>query len=1195
MRNKLTLFIGLLLLAFAVNAQKAIEPVKLDGVVLNSSEYAVEFDKAIAEDFEGDFLPFGWSETAIARTWGRSSNPTFQINGFSALIGQDINDPEEMLITPPLTLDGSVTTFSYNAAGVNNEFGLGSSILVFKYKLVGDATWTVLGDTIDFANGEAAQLVEHDISGLANGDYQFAFCASSTFDYLTFTGYVLIDDVNGPDISADVKTITINITNSETTDPVEGVEFAFADQVRFTNETGTALFGVLDGTYDWSGTTYGYYDISGTGVAVTADATIDLTMDPMPVVYFTVTDGMDSLEGVTIEMDAQTMLTDAGGQAMFSVANEGGDYDYTASFAGYFDVTGTATVGNIGDTLVVDLAMDEQPVAHFAVTDGTDPIEGANIAIFGENLTTDAAGMAMISLPTVDSTYEYTATAAGFFDSTATVTVGNIGDTTVVDLAMVALPRYTVTFNVTDGTSALEGATIDIAGEMLTSDASGVATIDLYDGEWPWMAMKDGYFETMDTVTVAGAAVSVDVTLIIAPAGIVYYAEDFEAYTVGDNLAVVNPTNWATWSDDPGSAEDAVIADAFALDGDNSAYISEGNDMVLKLGNQTSGKFMISYYMLMEAGNEGYYNVQQTEVPGTKWMYDVYFDGDGTGRLSIDQTDTATFVYPEAKWFLVSQVIDLDNDRASLVIDGEWVLSWMYSQDGDPGHLELGGFNFYGAAGVNYYLDNLEFKQIIFTDDFEAYTVGDLVAENSDVWETWSGAAGGGADDAAVSDDYAKSAMNSMVINDGGNDDMVLPLGNLTEGKYYVEFDVLVESGGFEGYYNFQKYEVPGTEWAFDVYFYTDGTGEVDAAGSTATFNYNQDEFNHMGHYFDLDADMAYVYVNGAMVYSWQYSLDQDGVASIAQLGGIDFYAWSDPEGDATGQSYIDDVVFGPYEFLPVEITGSTITFTVTDMGTTDPIEGATVEINGEMLTTDASGVATIELFDGSYDYAIMATDYLTIEGTAVVDGADLAIDAAMERLYHVTFNIDMTNAPIGEFDPEAHRLWITGATADGTGGIGNFDPWPNTHIPALELMDDDSDMTYTVTIIDVYPNDYEYRYVVTQTTPFVVSKFPAEGEAPLTFTVADQHITIDDAWVGVDDVSSLSDFTIYPNPTKGVVTIATQNQCEVTVMNAVGQVVLNRVVNNNETLDLSNQTQGVYFVTAKTNDATKTLRLVVE
>ena len=36
-----------------------------------------------------------------------------------------------------------------------------------------------------------------------------------------------------------------------------------------------------------------------------------------------------------------------------------------------------------------------------------------------------------------------------------------------------------------------------------------------------------------------------------------------------------------------------------------------------------------------------------------------------------------------------------------------------------------------------------------YDDDFESYTAGDLIAQSSNVWEAWSGASGGGADDAS--------------------------------------------------------------------------------------------------------------------------------------------------------------------------------------------------------------------------------------------------------------------------------------------------------------------------------------------------------------------------------------------------------------------------------------------------------------
>ncbi|WP_057953762.1 carboxypeptidase regulatory-like domain-containing protein [Salinivirga cyanobacteriivorans] len=72
---------------------------------------------------------------------------------------------------------------------------------------------------------------------------------------------------------------------------------------------------------------------------------------------------------------------------------------------------------------------------------------------------------------------------------------------------------YTVTFNVTDGTNALEGVTVGINGETLTTGANGEAVIDLANGTYPYTANLDGYEEATGDVIVDGAAQTVNVTL----------------------------------------------------------------------------------------------------------------------------------------------------------------------------------------------------------------------------------------------------------------------------------------------------------------------------------------------------------------------------------------------------------------------------------------------------------------------------------------------------------------------------------------------------------------------------------------------------------------------------------------------------------------------------------------------------------
>ncbi|MFO7863867.1 MAG: T9SS type A sorting domain-containing protein, partial [Salinivirgaceae bacterium] len=466
---------------------------------------------------------------------------------------------------------------------------------------------------------------------------------------------------------------------------------------------------------------------------------------------------------------------------------------------------------------------------------------------------------------------------------------------------------------------------------------------------------------------------------------------------------------------------------------------------------------------------------------------------------------------------------------------------------------------------------------LLFNDDFESYEVGDLVAASSDYWETWTGADGGGDDDAAVSDDFANSPTKSMLIADGGNDDMIFPLGDKAEGLFYVGFYTYVESGAdYEGYFNFQGESTPGEVFAFETYFLQDGTGTIDVNGGE-TFNYTQDSWELVELIIDLDNNHASFRINGNYITSWEYT---------ENLGGIDIFAGAD---SGTPKFYVDDITYRNLSF-----DGGTVTFNVTDEAG-NPYEGASIAIDGSTITTDGDGSANIVLDGGSYEYTISADGYVDVTDEVIVDNDDPIVNVSLVLQWSATFNLDVEEWT--GFDPTTDFIWLTGATADGTDGIADFDAWPAANsVAALKLLDEDGDLVYTVTVPNIDPGDYEYRYQVTQGTPVVSNEYPEAADDALTFSISDQDITINDAVpVGLDETNSLTSFNIYPNPTKGVITIGTENQCEVTVTNAIGQVIVTRIVDNQGTLDLSDQTQGLYFVTAKTDAETKTMRLIIE
>lgn len=101
---------------------------------------------------------------------------------------------------------------------------------------------------------------------------------------------------------------------------------------------------------------------------------------------------------------------------------------------------GVETVYTTGasEIVTIDFAIEDLYTVTFNVTDGANPVEGANVSINSVELTTDVAGVAAIEL--ADGTYDFTVTAAGFEDYSESVIVN--GDNISVNVNMVGMADF---------------------------------------------------------------------------------------------------------------------------------------------------------------------------------------------------------------------------------------------------------------------------------------------------------------------------------------------------------------------------------------------------------------------------------------------------------------------------------------------------------------------------------------------------------------------------------------------------------------------------------------------------------------------------------------------------------------------------------------------------------------------------------
>ena len=201
----------------------------------------------------------------------------------------------------------------------------------------------------------------------------------------------------------------------------------------------------------------------------------------------------------------------------------------------------------------------------------------------------------------------------------------------------------------------------------------------------------------------------------------IVFATNFESYIAGTQVACQDNVNWTTWSNLPCGTEDAMISTDFAHSGAKAVKDNGVNDLVLPMGNKTTGKYHLDFWMYIPAGHGGYYNLLHNFAGATsEWGLEFYFEDAGTGQLHA-AGQIIPYPYTHDTWFKVSNVVDLTNDLAEVLINDVSVYSWQWSLDpstGNPGMNQLSAADFYSGSGATgivnplYYFDDLEYKSL---------------------------------------------------------------------------------------------------------------------------------------------------------------------------------------------------------------------------------------------------------------------------------------------------------------------------------------------------------------------------------------------------------------------------------------------------------------------------------------------------
>lgn len=202
----------------------------------------------------------------------------------------------------------------------------------------------------------------------------------------------------------------------------------------------------------------------------------------------------------------------------------------------------------------------------------------------------------------------------------------------------------------------------------------------------------------------------------------------------------------------------------------------------------------------------------------------------------------------------------------------------------------------------------------IYSDDFESYAAGALIAQTSPNWITWSPNGAGTAEDAPISTEQAYTGEKSLKLFNtnpaGGPMDILLPFGQVyDEGTFTLGMKMFVVSGT-GAYFNFQATQVIGQIWAADFFFRTNGVLEI----NTGNVNQSVSSFPH-----DTWFDILCVFDLSNNV--WQVLVDGTEVASFSnnnnRVGMLNLYPYN-PGGNST--YYIDDIFFDHKPFVQLDL-----------------------------------------------------------------------------------------------------------------------------------------------------------------------------------------------------------------------------------------------------------------------------------
>lgn len=366
-------------------------------------------------------------------------------------------------------------------------------------------------------------------------------------------------------------TVTFKAVNGGVAYPVANASINLGSAQYLTNENGEVSVDLISGSYTLSANAEGMIPVESLAFEVVdQDITVIVDFTPPPTfnVVFNVSDASNApVTNAQITFNNQTYAN-----GVYTITGiQAGSYNYLVSHPDYVSAQGSAVV--VDNDIQVNATLVEGFTADFMITDGTYALSNTKVSINGQDIFSNAAGIASLKL--LPGTYPYTVQKEGYHTQEGSLIINNSAITTNITLSLIT---YTASFTVTDGTEAIQGATISVNNQSLASNAQGQAQIALVPGTYSYSVSKTAYQNYNSEFQITNQDVSIDINM-----SLITYQVSFNVISDGSPLAgaSIQVNNQTIVSNQQGVAQISLVPGTYPFTVSKANYDPYSSEVVV--------------------------------------------------------------------------------------------------------------------------------------------------------------------------------------------------------------------------------------------------------------------------------------------------------------------------------------------------------------------------------------------------------------------------------------------------------------------------------------------------------------------------------------------------------------------------------------------------------------------------------------